>query len=142
MAQRSTALAAAGRSVESATPERLQVTQRRVALEHNVAAVPAVAAVRSAARHVRLTAEAGGSGAAGPRLDLDPGFVVKHPPILAESEPHVRRSRFSDYRRLLRDRRRHRPRRGPGGTPARAGSPLDGPPPGACRRAGGGRAGG
>ena len=49
--------------------ERLQVAQRVVAHEHDVAAAAAVAAVGTALRHARLAAERHAAVAAAPGLD-------------------------------------------------------------------------
>ena len=59
-------------------PERLQVAQRVVADEHDVAAAAAVAAVGAAARHVRFAAEAHAAVAAGAGLDVDSRAIVQH----------------------------------------------------------------
>ena len=64
--------------VVRAALEGLQVAQRVVAHEHDVAAVPAVAAVGPAARHVRLAAERQAAVSAAPRLNEDPCLVVEH----------------------------------------------------------------
>ena len=78
VAQRALAVAAAPGPVVGLAPERLQVAQRVVAHEHDVAAAPAVAAVGPAARHVRFAAEARAAVAAGAGLHVDPRAVVEH----------------------------------------------------------------
>ena len=58
--------------------EGLQVAQRVVAEQHDVAAVPAVAAVGPALGHVRLAAEAHAAVPAAAGLDEDACLVVQH----------------------------------------------------------------
>ncbi len=58
--------------------QRREVAARRIALEDDVAAPAAVAAVGPAARHVGLAAEGDGAVATGARLDLDLCAVVEH----------------------------------------------------------------
>ena len=59
-----------------AAPEGLEVTQRVVADEHDVAATTAVAAVRPTLGHVRLAAEAEAAVAAAAGLDVDSRSVL------------------------------------------------------------------
>src|SRR5207244_8854394 len=69
--------AALGAKMRAAV-EGLQVAQRVVALEHDVAAAPAVAAVRPALGDVGLAAEAGAAVTAAPGAHVDPGSIVQH----------------------------------------------------------------
>jgi hypothetical protein len=69
MTVRALAVPPAARLEVRAAAERLEVTERRVADQHHVAAAAAVAAVGAAARHVRLTAE--GDDAVAPTAGLD-----------------------------------------------------------------------
>ena len=78
VALRALAVAAAPGAVVGLAPEALQVAQRVVADEHDVAAAPAVAAVGAAARHVRFAAEAHAAVAAGAGLDVDSRAIVQH----------------------------------------------------------------
>ncbi len=71
-------VAAAVGLVVGAALEGLQVAQRVVADQHDVAAAPTVAAVGTAARHVRLAPEGQAAVAAAARLDPDPCLVVEH----------------------------------------------------------------
>ena len=84
-----------------AAAEALQVAQRGVADEHDVAAVAAVAAVGAAPGHVRLAAEADAAVAAGAGLDVDPRAIVHRVDAMADPV-------FLITGRLLGDRRRHR----------------------------------
>jgi hypothetical protein len=72
--------AAAGLEVR-ATPEALEVAQRVVAHEHNVAAAPAVAAVGAALGHVGLAPEAEAPVAAGSGRYVDARSIL-HVPIV------------------------------------------------------------
>jgi hypothetical protein len=90
VAQTTRPMTAAARSVVLASTKRLQITQRRVALDDHAAAVSAVAAVRSPMRHVRLAPEALGAVTAGAGRDRYAGFVVEHSAIVDESGPHER----------------------------------------------------
>jgi hypothetical protein len=78
------------RSIVLAATERLQVAQRRVAFDDHPAAVTAVATVGAAVRNVGLAAEAQAAVTARARRDEYAGLVVKHPPIVDESEPYER----------------------------------------------------
>ena len=93
--------------------KRLQVAQRVVAHEHDVAAAPAVAAVGPALGDVGLAAEAPAAVAAGARAGH---YVILARSLHAPPRPSrtrivsaMRRARLPDHRRLLGDRRRHRP---------------------------------
>ena len=68
---RSLAVAAAARLEVRAAAEVLEVAQRVVAHEHDIAAAAAVAAVGAALGHVRLTPEAEAAIAAGAGRDVD-----------------------------------------------------------------------
>jgi hypothetical protein len=70
-------LPAAGPEVATAA-ERGEVTTLRVRDEHDLAAASAVAAVRPAAGHVRLAAEADHAAAAAASLDIDLRSVEEH----------------------------------------------------------------
>src|SRR4051812_20377404 len=80
VAQRPLPVPAAPRPVVRLALEGLQVAQRRIADEHDVAAAPTVAAVRAASGHVRLAAEAHGAIPATAGLHEDPRLVVQHRP--------------------------------------------------------------
>jgi NADP-dependent 3-hydroxy acid dehydrogenase YdfG len=69
--------AARGAPVRAAT-EALEVAQRVVAHEHDVAPTPAVAAVRPAPRHMGLAAKRRRPVAAPPALDEHLGSIVQH----------------------------------------------------------------
>ena len=86
-------------------PERLRSRSEPSQAIDDVAAVPAVAAVGPAARHVRLAAEARRAVAAAPGLDVDAGPVVQHrwtDSSGSETAPSVR----GEPRRVRRRRRR------------------------------------
>ncbi len=76
VAQRPLPVAAAARLEVRLAPERLQIAQRVVADEHDVAAPTAVAAVGAALGHVRLTPEAQAAVAAATGLDVDSRSVL------------------------------------------------------------------
>jgi NADP-dependent 3-hydroxy acid dehydrogenase YdfG len=59
-------------------PEALQVAQRVLAHDHDLAAAPAVTAVGAATGDVGFAAEARAAVAAGPGLDVDPRAIVEH----------------------------------------------------------------
>ena len=61
-----------------APPERGEVAALGVADQHDVAAAPAVAAVGTAARHVRLAPKADHAVAAAAALHIDLGSIEKH----------------------------------------------------------------
>ena len=68
--------------------EALQVAQRVVAEQHDVAAAAAVAAVGAAARHVGLAAEGEAAVPAAAALDEDARLVVEHArPIVERTHP-------------------------------------------------------
>ena len=76
VAQRALAVTAAARLEVRAAAEALEIAQRVVAHEHDIAAATPVAAVRSAPRDVRLAAEAETAVAAGAGLDVDARSVL------------------------------------------------------------------
>ena len=78
--QRAHAVAAAFGLVAPAAPEGLQVAQRVVAAQHDVAAAAAVAAVGPALGHARLAPEGQRPVAAPSGLDLDPCAIGQHGP--------------------------------------------------------------
>ena len=90
---RARAVAAPPGAIVALAPEALQIAQRIVAHEHHLAAVSAVSAVGTAARHVRFPAEAHAAVAAGARLDVDPRAIVEHPPIVTAAPLRDRRGR-------------------------------------------------
>jgi hypothetical protein len=63
---------------------RGEIAQGRVGDHHDVAPLSPVAAVGTAAGHMRLAAKAHATVAAGSRLDVDGGAVIKHEASLAE----------------------------------------------------------
>jgi NADPH:quinone reductase-like Zn-dependent oxidoreductase len=68
--------------------EGLQVAQRVVAQQHDVAAAPAVAAVGAAARHVGLAAERAAAVPAAAALHEDARLVIEHArPIVERTRP-------------------------------------------------------
>jgi hypothetical protein len=75
---RAAAVPAAPGPVMGGYAHRCEIAPRRVGGEHDIAAAAAVAAVGTAARHVRLTAEADRAVAAAAALDVDAGLVVEH----------------------------------------------------------------
>ena len=87
VALRALAVTAAIGLVVRAALEGLQVAQRVVADEDDVAAVPAVAAVGAAARDMRLTAERHAAVAAAPCLNEDASFVREHRPRIVGVNP-------------------------------------------------------
>jgi hypothetical protein len=70
-------------------PQGREIAPRGVADEDHVAAAAAVAAVGTAARHVRLSAKADDTVAAGAALDIDAGSVKEHRSTLAGSDAHA-----------------------------------------------------
>ena len=77
------AVAAALGAVVGAALERLQVAQRVVAAQHDVAAAAAVAAVRAALGDVRLPPERDDAVAAPAGADFDPRAVGEHQWLVA-----------------------------------------------------------
>ena len=77
----STVAAASGLEVRGAA-EELEVAQRVVAHQHDVAPAPAVATVRPALRHARLAPERHAAVAAAAGLDVDSGSVGEHRAIV------------------------------------------------------------
>ena len=75
---RAPAVAAAPCAIPRLAAERAQVAEMLVGLDRDVAAAAAVAAVRAAARHVLLAAEAETAIAAIPRAQFDVDFVNEH----------------------------------------------------------------
>ena len=75
------AVAAALGAEVHAPAEGLEVAQRVVAAQHDVAAAAAVAAVGPALGHVRLAAEGQGAVAAGARANLQYGTIGEHPVV-------------------------------------------------------------
>jgi hypothetical protein len=69
-------MAAAARLEVRPAPEGLEVAQRVVADQHDVAAPAAVAAIRAALGHVRLAAEAETAVSAGAGLDVYAGSIL------------------------------------------------------------------
>ena len=63
-------------------PVALQIAQRVVAQDHDVAAAPAVTAVGTALRHMGFAAEAHAAVAAGAGLHVDPRAVMEHQAIV------------------------------------------------------------
>ena len=98
VAQRALAVAGALGLVVRAALEGLQVAQRVVADEHDVAAVAAVAAVGPAVRDVRLAAEAQAAVAAAAGLYEDARLVVEHVDTqgIVRLDPHPRRAMADD----------------------------------------------
>ena len=84
VAQRSLPVASPLRLEVRAAPERLQVAQRFVRDHDHVAAAAAVAAVRPALGHVRLTAKAQTAVAAATGLDMDVCTVLHECPLCCE----------------------------------------------------------
>src|SRR5690606_24874372 len=68
-------------------PERLQIAQRGVADEHDVGPAAAVAAVRPAARDVRLPPEGDAPVPARTGLDVDPRAIGEHGESLGTGRP-------------------------------------------------------
>src|SRR5262245_11132836 len=64
----------------AAAPQGGEIAAAALADDHDVAAVPAITAVRAAARDVRLASEADRTIAAPAALDVDLGLVEQHPP--------------------------------------------------------------
>ena len=71
-------MSAAARPVMRRKPKRRQVAPRLVGDHYDVAPAAAIAAVRAAARHVRLAAKADHAVAAGAALDVDLRSIVEH----------------------------------------------------------------
>ena len=81
--------------------EGLQVAQRVVAQQHDVAAAPAVAAVGPAARHVGLAAERAAAVPAAAALHEDARLVVEHArPIVERTHPMADDDSLPHHRRL------------------------------------------
>ncbi len=76
MPERALAVAAALGLEVRAPAEALQVPERVVAHEHDVATAPAVAAVGAALGHVRLAAEAQAAVAAAAGLDVNARSIL------------------------------------------------------------------
>ena len=87
VAQRPLPVAAPARLEVRPAPEALQIAQRVVAHEHDVAAATAVATVRPALGHVRLAAEAEAAVAAAAGVDVDSRAIL-HGIILACPIPY------------------------------------------------------
>ena len=66
-----------------ATPVALEVSQRVIAYQHDVAAMPTVASVGSAPGHVSFTAEAEAPVASAAGADEYPG-AIEHAPIVED----------------------------------------------------------
>ena len=127
--ERALAVAAAPCFEVRAAPIALEIAQRVVTNEHDVAAATTVAAVRTALGDVRFAAEAEAPVAPAARADEDSRSIlhaVKH------GGP-----RFPDHRRLERDRRRDRQASRRGRIQARARGALGRPPARARERVGG-----
>src|SRR5271166_5915061 len=92
-------MAAATCAVVALALEALQVSQRLVAHDEHIAAAPAVAAVGTAARHVRFAAEAHAAVAAGSGLDVDPRAIVQHADHRDSRTDAIRRARARRDRR-------------------------------------------
>src|SRR5512140_3224204 len=86
VAQRPLAVTAPARLEVRAAPEALEIAQRVVAHQDDVAAAPAVATIRSALRHVRLAPEAQAAVAAGAGRDVDSRAIL-HVLIVAGPDP-------------------------------------------------------
>jgi hypothetical protein len=72
------AVSAARRPEVRAPPEGAKVAERAVAHEHDIGPATAVAAVRAAARHMRLAAEGDRAVAARASLHVDFRAIVEH----------------------------------------------------------------
>ncbi len=95
MPVRTLAVAAAFGAEMFAPPQRPEVTPRRIADQHDVSPVPAVATVGTAPRHVRFTPEADAAVAAA--AGLDPDFCgVVHPIKVDGGRPAFAAATFPD----------------------------------------------
>src|SRR5438067_1975955 len=91
-----------------AAAEALEIPERVVAHQEDVAAAAAVATVRAALGHVRLTAEAQAAIPAGSGRDMNAGTILhcleSGSTKIAEAHELDVRPRFPDHRRLERHR--------------------------------------